>query len=369
MCRWMCYFLALGLLVEGRASARSSFLMLAQQEQTEPKPLVWPKKGTKPKPKPPAQKPGATGKKNPPRKIPGKGKPVPPGKTGKETKESPPPPEPSTQGNSTEKGSEGKAAEEPSELGAVPSQASPAIPSSTSPTTNEPPTNKDSSKEGVTTGKEKAPATATDQPASKDQDLTTGNEPKASTDAHSPNDTKNTGEPAVVLGTPSQPNTTPVQSEPLFKMSLTGGVLLLRSMRIDPSVMLMCDFDVGRFLGWHGLYVGLEADSYMGTSLFGTSYLMFDGLLGFRGRFGWPTIKILAGLGAGIRYMVLLGKTTGTSESPEIGFGGEATAGVEYDLTSWMFVVVRASGRYMKEPLAPRFQFSSVFGAGVGFSF
>jgi len=172
---------------------------------------------------------------------------------------------------------------------------------------------------------------------------------------------------------PAEPERPPEEGgttgEPGFLTYAGGGVILLRGGRVQPAVSVAFDANLGRFLGWRGLFAGVLLDTFVGESTFGVSYVMFDLGFGFKGRFGPEAVKFQAGLGFGLRFMALTGEAGATTGEPEVGFGLDAGGAVEVPVTGWLSAIARASARYMKDPLARQFHFSSVFSAGVGFAF
>lgn len=156
---------------------------------------------------------------------------------------------------------------------------------------------------------------------------------------------------------------------PLFMIEVVGGVLMIpRGTRLQPGGGVGFGLNLGRLAGWQGLYLTADVDVLVGErQLLADTYLLIDGLVGVQGRIPVWKLKIVAGLGFGLRYM-LLTEDSGQQE-PELGFGAAAVTGVEVPITGRFSAVVLADGRYMKEPEFGSFKLTSMFSAGVVFSF
>jgi len=164
------------------------------------------------------------------------------------------------------------------------------------------------------------------------------------------------------------PAVTP-STESLFMLEVVGGVMMIpRGTRFQPGGGLAFGLNLGNLAGWKGLYLTADLDILVGErQLYSDTYLLIDGLVGMQGRIPVWKLKIVAGLGFGIRYMLLTGDA-GESE-PELGFGGAAVAGVEVPINALLSAVVLVDGRYMKEPEFGSFHLTSMFSAGVVFHF
>ena len=99
------------------------------------------------------------------------------------------------------------------------------------------------------------------------------------------------------------------------------------------------------------------------------SYVMFDLVLGFKGRIPLGPVRILAGVGFGMRLLAVTRKSDLHADEPDPGFGIAGTAGVEIPVWDLLSIIVQADARYMREPENAQFRFSSMFAAGVGIRF
>jgi hypothetical protein len=156
-------------------------------------------------------------------------------------------------------------------------------------------------------------------------------------------------------------------SEPLLFMDAQGGILIPRNVKVQPAVGVGIELNLGRFIGWKGLYFAFDADIIMGeTQLGNTSFVMLDTLFGLRGRFALGPIKLLAGLGFGLRNAFV----TGSDDVPTgLGFGAVLSGGIEIGIWGPLSIVVEGDGRYMKDPFTSKFAFSSMVGGGLGVEF
>jgi len=164
------------------------------------------------------------------------------------------------------------------------------------------------------------------------------------------------------------PASTPPK-EPLFMLEAVGGVMMIpRGTRFQPGGGLGFGLNLGNLAGWKGLYLTADLDVLVGErQLYNDTYLLLDALVGMQGRIPVWKLKIVAGLGFGIRYMLLTGDAG--EKEPELGFGGAAVVGVEVPINDLLSAVVLVDGRYMKEPEFGSFHLTSMFSAGVGFHF
>jgi hypothetical protein len=120
--------------------------------------------------------------------------------------------------------------------------------------------------------------------------------------------------------------------------------------------------------GWKGLFVTADVDVLAGQrQLYEDTYILIDGLVGFQGRIPVWKLKIVAGVGFGMRYMILTGGSKG--KEPVLGFGAAAVGGVEVPITELLSAVVLLDARYMKEPEFGSFHLTCMFAAGVVFLF
>ena len=150
--------------------------------------------------------------------------------------------------------------------------------------------------------------------------------------------------------------------------AVAGVMMIPRGTRFQPGGGLAFGLNLGNLAGWQGLYLTADLDILVGErQLYNDTYLLIDGLVGIQGRIPVWKLKIVAGLGFGIRYMLLTGDA-GENE-PELGFGGAAVCGVEVPITALLSAVVLVDGRYMKEPEFGSFHLTSMFSAGVVFHF
>jgi hypothetical protein len=165
------------------------------------------------------------------------------------------------------------------------------------------------------------------------------------------------------------PAVSPSSAEPLFMLEVVGGVLMIpRGTRFQPGGGVGFGLNLGKLAGWKGLYLTADVDVLVGErQLYADTYLLLDGLIGVQGRIPVWKLKIIAGLGFGMRFMILTGGSG--DKEPDLGFGAAALAGVEVPLTELLSAVVLVDGRYMKEPEFGSFHLTSMFAAGVAFSF
>jgi len=158
-------------------------------------------------------------------------------------------------------------------------------------------------------------------------------------------------------------------SESNFYVGLDGGLLIQRGGRIEPAGGLELGWNLGKLLGWSGLYLEADVDIFIGQSPLGAEYIMLDTGLGFGGRFGLGPVKLLVGLEFVLRDMFITQQGTSTNQSPQLGFGAGAGIGLAVPLTDWLDLHLGADGRYARQPLTKRFEFTAVVSGGVGFSF
>ena len=190
--------------------------------------------------------------------------------------------------------------------------------------------------------------------------------------------------PALVAPNPSAagsahaaPSETPLagwrRQDPQFQVQWFAGLMLPRSLQIQPATTLGFLWEVGQRFGWKGFFVLVEAQtSYGHTLLDETPYLMLDSLLAPGGRFRINGTRLDVGLGMGLRNMFLIRKQdSGNSVEgdPAQGFGAVAFCSWDFPLTRLLSLMVRADLRYMMEPLTARFRFDSTYQGGMGFSF
>jgi len=156
-------------------------------------------------------------------------------------------------------------------------------------------------------------------------------------------------------------------SEPLLFLDAQGGILIPRNVKVQPAVGVGIELNLGRFIGWKGLYLAFDADIIMGeTQLGNTSFVMLDTLFGLSGRFALGPIKLLVGLGFGLRNAFV----TGVEDlATGMGFGAVFSGGIEIGIWGPLSIVIEGDGRYMKDPFTSKFAFSSMVGGGLGVEF
>jgi len=163
------------------------------------------------------------------------------------------------------------------------------------------------------------------------------------------------------------------RQDPQFQVQWRAGLMLPRSLQIQPATTLGFLWEVGQRFGWKGFFVLVEAQtSYGHTLLDETPYLMLDSLLAPGGRFRIGGTRLDVGLGMGLRNLFLLQPIdTGTSVEgdPAQGFGAVAFLSWDFPLTRLFSLMARADLRYMMEPLTAKFRFDSSYQGGLGFSF
>ncbi len=166
------------------------------------------------------------------------------------------------------------------------------------------------------------------------------------------------------------PEPQPVDSEPNIYVGVDGGILVQRGGRIEPAAGLELGWNLGKLLGWSGLYLEADMDIFIGESPLGSEYVMLDTGLGFTGHFSLGPVNLLVGLEFVLRDMFITkqGATT-TGGDPQMGFGAGAGLGLAVPLTDWLDVHLGADGRYARQPLTNRFEFTAVVSGGLGFSF
>ena len=154
-------------------------------------------------------------------------------------------------------------------------------------------------------------------------------------------------------------------------LEVTGGVLMVpRGTRFQPGGGLGFGLNLGNLAGWKGLYLTADVDVLVGErQLYPDTYLLIDGIIGVQGRIPVWKLKIIAGLGFGIRYMLMTEDSQEGDFEPELGFGAAAVCGVEVPITDLFSAVVLVDGRYMREPEFAKFHLTSMFSAGVVFHF
>lgn len=169
----------------------------------------------------------------------------------------------------------------------------------------------------------------------------------------------------------AQPLTPAAQrSEDMFRVELFGGMRLPRSRRLQFGGGALFAADLGSLVGWKGLYLFAEQDAFSGEDQLGRiSYVLLDTLAGLQGRFALGPVRLVAGVGFGVRIMAVTENLSDPRREPETGFGAAGMAGVELPLGSLVSVLVRADARYMKNPLSGQFYWSGVFVAGAGLRF
>jgi len=161
----------------------------------------------------------------------------------------------------------------------------------------------------------------------------------------------------------------PLAGEPWVFIDAAGGIYLTQKGRIHPGVALSLGINLGKTLGWKGLYVAVDNDIIIAEHQLGTSeYIILDTQLGFKGRFLLGPVRLLAGLGFALRNAFV---TSYTDEKPaaSLGLGVVFAAGLEVPIWGPIGAMIRGDGRYVKDPFRERFVFSSMIVGGVNFTF
>jgi len=156
--------------------------------------------------------------------------------------------------------------------------------------------------------------------------------------------------------------------DPNFLVDLDGGVMILRGARFQGLAGFGLGWNLGKVLGWPGLFLKADLDMVIGRSALGAEYLMFDALFGFLARFHLGPVCLLVDLDFGLRHLAVTQEAAGTP-TPVAGFGASGGLGLEVPLTDLFSLHLGADARYMRDPLTQRFEFSTALMAGVGFVF
>jgi hypothetical protein len=158
---------------------------------------------------------------------------------------------------------------------------------------------------------------------------------------------------------------------PDFLVEAGGGLVILRGGRIQPAVGLGLGWNLGKLLGWPGLYLKSDVDIFLGTSPLGAEYVMLDAGLGFAGRFGLGPVHLLVVVEFALRDMFITQASSASTTEPHLGFGVTAGAVLDIPVTGWLSLQVGGDVRYVQEPLKDqsRFDVSAVVTGGLGFSF
>ncbi|MBN2499061.1 MAG: hypothetical protein JXR96_31020 [Deltaproteobacteria bacterium] len=160
------------------------------------------------------------------------------------------------------------------------------------------------------------------------------------------------------------------EASPDFFADAQAGVVILRALKAHPGAMLGFGWNLGKLLGWPGLFVDLDLDLFVGSKPLGGDFVIFDLCFGFTGRFSLGPVALGANLGFGMRHMVITAEAPGSSEDePEPGFGMAAGLFVEWKALDFLSIVAEADGRYAASPSTGKFEFSGVFSGGVRFVF
>ncbi len=189
---------------------------------------------------------------------------------------------------------------------------------------------------------------------------------------------------------PEQPPTKPTEPEkPKTKQEVTakparsgarsdllvdvgGGIIVLPRMRkVQPAVGLGLGWNLGRHLGWPGLYLAANVNTFIGESIWGAQYVLLDSGLGFKGRFGLGPVNLSIGLEFGLRRMFITkeSSTESPNRQPELGFGVCSGLTLDVPLSDLLFLQISVDECYMKEPLSTNFEFSTVISGGPGLAF
>ena len=152
-----------------------------------------------------------------------------------------------------------------------------------------------------------------------------------------------------------------------FVLGAGAGIVVLKGARIQPAVTLDLGWNLGRVLGWPGLFIKLDTDLFIGSSPLGAEYVMIDALAGFDGRFGLGPVRLSVGLGFGLRHMSITKQSISSAVEPELGFGAGLRTGFEWPVWRFLSLAIDAEGRYTKDPLTGQFVFSGVISGGLRF--
>lgn len=166
-----------------------------------------------------------------------------------------------------------------------------------------------------------------------------------------------------------EPTASP-ERQRMFRVEVFGGLRVPRNYELQFGGGALCAVDLGSLVGWRGLYLFVEQDAFAGEDQLGDiSYVLLDTLGGLQGRFAAGPVRLLAGIGFGVRLMAVTENQSEPRREPETGFGVVGMAGVGVPLGDLVSLLVRADARYMKNPLSGQFTWSGVFVAGAGVSF
>jgi hypothetical protein len=154
-----------------------------------------------------------------------------------------------------------------------------------------------------------------------------------------------------------------------FLVDLDGGVIILRGARVQGLGGLALGWNLGKLMGWPGLFLKLDLDLMVGSSPLGAEYVMFDFLGGFLARIPTGPVVLRVEVAFGLRHLAVTHEPDGGSVDPRAGFGPVGGAGLEVPLNDWFSLQLGADVRYMRDPLTRRFEVSAGVRGGLGFSF
>ncbi len=154
-----------------------------------------------------------------------------------------------------------------------------------------------------------------------------------------------------------------------FLLDVRGGILVQRGGRVDPGADLDVGWNLGKILGWPGLYLAARVDIFIGDSPLGAGYLMMDTGAGFMGRIPLGPVSLRAMLEFDVRKMFITNQGSSGNISPSLGLGFGLGADLDFALTRWLLILIGGSTKLMQDPLTGKFEFSAVARGGVGFAF
>ena len=157
--------------------------------------------------------------------------------------------------------------------------------------------------------------------------------------------------------------------QPDVVIELDGGILINRGARIQPGCGLGLAWNLGKLLGWPGLYLKGDVDIFIGDSPLGTEYIQLDSGLGFMGRFGLGPVNLLISMEFVLRNAFVTKQAASVSSDPALGFGVMAGLGLDLPITSFMSVWLGGDARYVQDAFTSRFEFSAAAVGGFAFAF
>ncbi len=154
-----------------------------------------------------------------------------------------------------------------------------------------------------------------------------------------------------------------------FLLDVGGGILVQRGGRVDPGADLVFAWNLGKILGWSGLYLAACMDIFIGDSPLGAKYVLLDAGAGFLGRFPLGPVSLRTSLAFDLRNMFITSQGSSGDISPSPGLGFRLGADLDFALTQWLLIVIGGSAKLVQDPLTGKFEFSAVARGGVGFAF